>query len=83
MNLNTNFEIWHSFLTEAIPYIKFEVSESILLFKRTAESRDRNLKYFYQNGPDSIDLTNIYDKTIMFAHLKGIANAKTENCQDY
>lgn len=72
MSLNTNFEIWNTLLTEAVPdrIISYEYSKA--LFETAAACYGTGQKYYARTALGDVDLTNLFDQYIMLKKLKGL-----------
>lgn len=83
MSQNTKFEIWHSLLTEAMLDREISVPYSHALYQNCAACYGTGQTYHARTALGNIDLTDLFDKTIMLTKLKGIPNEYKENYQDY
>ena len=74
MSQSTKFEIWHSLLTEAITEREISIPYSRAIYHTAAACYSTGQTYYANTALGEIDLTDLFDKTIMLTRLKGIEN---------
>lgn len=67
-----NFEIWHSLLVEALSDRKVDFEYSKFLYETTASCYGTGQTYHAHTAFGDVDLTDLFDKTVMLAKLKGL-----------
>jgi hypothetical protein len=70
-NQSTEYEIWFGLLTQAVEF-RCSPHFSDVLYKRAQAAHQRGEQWIYQGMAGDVDLTDLYEKTIILAKLKGI-----------
>lgn len=71
MSQSTKFEIWHGLLIEALPERKITLEYSKALYQTAAACYGTGQTYHAQSAFGAVDLTDLFDKTVMLSVLKG------------
>ena len=70
-----------------MPHLDFEIDNnfgySVALYQSAASCYGTGQTYHAQTALGNIDLTDLFEKTIMLAQLKGVPSEREENHQDY
>lgn len=77
-----DFPLWKQLLTEAVYWQEIKDDFAFDIYQRTAIAWGMGDQYFI-NGPDNVNLTQLFEQYTILAHLKGThhgSQINSENC---
>lgn len=65
-----DLKLWHTILTDAVHWQDIDEHMAIDIYRRTVVAWGHDMTYHMNGGPESIDLTKLYEQYKMVAALK-------------
>lgn len=76
-----DLKLWHQLVTESVWWRKYSIDESFDLYQRAAVAWGMGTEYYAQ-GPDTVNLTKLFEQYKLLATLKGNHHGKEINSED-
>jgi hypothetical protein len=71
--------LWKKLLNEAVWWDKFNDNESLRMYQSVVTAWGMYDQRIYAQGPERVDLTNVYEQYKILATLKGTHNVQQQD----